>query len=141
MLVLRSWILDQLNQNNPLIDIFLYSHHFSAWYCTDIVERNSVLVTYGVKGSSEPRVMWSFSLFTCLPASCSSRSLTISSGIWRTTLLLFARISWTTGNVRHFNNSDYFFLIPWQYLLKEQKVWSEYFGKISEQPHTIVKQR
>ena len=94
---------------NPLIDIFLYSHHFSAWYCTDIVERNSVLVTYGVKGSSEPRVMWSFSLFTCLTASCSLRSLTISSGIWRTTLLLFARISWTTGNVRHFNNSDYFF--------------------------------
>ena len=119
--------LDMGSTYNPLIDIFLYSHHFSAWYCTDIVERNSVLVTYGVKGSSEPRVMWSFSLFTCLTASCSSRLLTISSGIWRTTLLLFAPISWITGNVRHFNNSDYFFLIPWQYLLKEQKVWSEYF--------------
>ena len=94
---------------NPLIDIFLHSHHLSAWYCTDIVRRNSFLVTYGVKGSSEPRVMWSFSLFTCLTASCSSRLVTISSGIWRTTLLLFAPISWITGNVRHFNNSDYFF--------------------------------
>ena len=26
--------------------IFLYSHYFSAWYCTDIVRRNSVLVTH-----------------------------------------------------------------------------------------------
>ena len=25
------------------------------------------------------------------------------------------------------NNPTGFFLIPWQYLLKEQKVWSEYF--------------
>ena len=33
--------------NNPLIDIFLYSHHLSAWYCVDIVRRNSVLVTHG----------------------------------------------------------------------------------------------
>ena len=35
---------------NPLIDIFLYSHHLSAWYCIDIVRRNSVLITHGVKG-------------------------------------------------------------------------------------------
>ena len=33
--------------SNPLTDIFLYSHHLSAWYCIDIVRRNSVLVTYG----------------------------------------------------------------------------------------------
>ena len=26
---------------------FLYSHHLSAWYCIDIVRRNSVLVTHG----------------------------------------------------------------------------------------------
>ena len=88
--------------NNLSFDIFLYSHHLSAWYCTDIVRRNSFLVTYGVKGSSEPRVMWSFSLFTCLTASCSSRLFTISSGIWRTTLLLFAPISKITGNGGHF---------------------------------------
>ena len=33
--------------NNPPIDIFLYSHHFSASYFIDIVRRNSVLVTNG----------------------------------------------------------------------------------------------
>ena len=33
--------------NNPMIDISLYSHHLSAWYCIDIVRRNSVLVTHG----------------------------------------------------------------------------------------------
>ena len=33
--------------NNPLIYIFLYSHHLPAWYCIDIVKRNSVLVSYG----------------------------------------------------------------------------------------------
>ena len=32
--------------NNPLIDILLYSHHFYAWYCIDIVRRNSLLVTH-----------------------------------------------------------------------------------------------
>ena len=26
---------------------FCYSHHFSAWYCIDIVRRNSVLITHG----------------------------------------------------------------------------------------------
>ena len=31
----------------PIIYIFLYSHHFSAWYCVDIVRRNSILVTHG----------------------------------------------------------------------------------------------
>ena len=33
--------------NNPLIDIFLYFRYLSAWCCTDIVRRNSVLVTHG----------------------------------------------------------------------------------------------
>ena len=28
-----------------MIDILLYSHHLPAWYCIDIVRRNSVLVT------------------------------------------------------------------------------------------------
>ena len=32
---------------NPLIDIFLNSHHLSGWYCIDIVRRGSVLVTCG----------------------------------------------------------------------------------------------
>ena len=32
---------------NLLIDIFLHSHHLSAWYYIDIVRRNSVLVTHG----------------------------------------------------------------------------------------------
>ena len=31
--------------NNLIIDIFLPSHHLSAWYCINIVRRNSVLVT------------------------------------------------------------------------------------------------
>ena len=30
-----------------MIDILLYSHHLPAWYCIDIVRRNSVLVTCG----------------------------------------------------------------------------------------------
>ena len=29
------------------MDIFLYSHHLSSWYCVDIVRRNSILVTHG----------------------------------------------------------------------------------------------
>ena len=32
---------------SPIIDIFPYSHHMSAWYCIDIVRRNSILVTHG----------------------------------------------------------------------------------------------
>ena len=44
MLVLRIYI---GLFNIPLIDIFLSSHHFSAWYCTDIIRRNSVFVSYG----------------------------------------------------------------------------------------------
>ena len=30
-----------------MIDILLYSHHLPAYYCIDIVRRNSVLVTCG----------------------------------------------------------------------------------------------
>ena len=45
MLVLRI----KGSTNNPLTDIFLYSHHLSAWYCIDIVRRNSWLLM-GVKG-------------------------------------------------------------------------------------------
>ena len=32
---------------NPLIDIFLYSHHLYGLYCIDIVRRNYVLLTSG----------------------------------------------------------------------------------------------
>ena len=38
------------------MDIFLYSHHLSAWYCFDIVRRNSALVNhriYRVKGLND----------------------------------------------------------------------------------------
>ena len=34
--------------DNPLIDNLLYSHHFYAWYCTDIIRRNSLLITHGI---------------------------------------------------------------------------------------------
>ena len=34
--------------DNPVIDIFLSSHYLSAWYCTDIVRKNSVMVTHGI---------------------------------------------------------------------------------------------
>ena len=44
-----------------------YSHHLSAWYCIDIVRRNSILVTYGSlrveKNGSEPdkrKTKWIF---------------------------------------------------------------------------------
>ena len=33
--------------NNPLIDIFFFSHYLSAWYHVDTVRRNSILVTHG----------------------------------------------------------------------------------------------
>ena len=40
------WCYDGVGStNNPIIDILLYSHHLTAWYCIDIVRRNSVLVT------------------------------------------------------------------------------------------------
>ena len=32
---------------NPLIYSFLYSYLLSTWYCSDIVRRNSVLITHG----------------------------------------------------------------------------------------------
>ena len=32
---------------NLLVDVFLYSHHLSAWYCIDIVRRKYVLVAHG----------------------------------------------------------------------------------------------
>ena len=33
--------------NHTFIDIFLYSHHLSVWYCINVVGRSSVLVTHG----------------------------------------------------------------------------------------------
>ena len=44
-LIWRIW--HWINNNNLLINIFLYSHHLSGWYCTNIVRRNSLLVTRG----------------------------------------------------------------------------------------------
>ena len=47
--------------NHALIDIFLYSHHLSVWYCIDIVRRNSLLVTHGserVKSGPEIPLLW-----------------------------------------------------------------------------------
>ena len=43
MLVQRIWYWI----NYPMVDILLYSHHLPAWYCINIVRRNSVLVTCG----------------------------------------------------------------------------------------------
>ena len=45
--------------NSPLVDIFLYSQHLSAWQWTDVVRRCSILVM-GVKGFS---VFWGRLLF------------------------------------------------------------------------------
>ena len=42
---LENLILDQLIV--PLLIFLFFSDHLSAWYCTDIVRRNSVLDTYG----------------------------------------------------------------------------------------------
>ena len=42
--------------NNLLNDIFLYSHHFSARYCVEIVRRNSFLVTHRYFRSIPPSV-------------------------------------------------------------------------------------
>ena len=41
----ENLILDQLIF--PLLIFLLFSDHLCAWYCTDIVRRNSVLDTYG----------------------------------------------------------------------------------------------
>ena len=52
----RIWYWRDLN--NPLIDIFLYSHQLSAWYCIDIVRRNSVLVTHGSEMCNAKCTFW-----------------------------------------------------------------------------------
>ena len=53
--------------NNPLIDILLYSHHFYAWYCIDIVRRNSVLITDGSERVKYCEVvLQDLSAFCCL---------------------------------------------------------------------------
>ena len=40
-----------------MTDIFLYSHHLHTWYCTDILRRNSVLVTHGSE-RVKPCISW-----------------------------------------------------------------------------------
>ena len=43
-----------------MIDILLYSHHLPAWYCIDIVRRNSVLVTCGNERVNKPLCFFFF---------------------------------------------------------------------------------
>ena len=45
IIIMLVWRICYGSTNNPLINIFLYSCHLSAWCCIDIVRRNSVLVT------------------------------------------------------------------------------------------------
>ena len=47
MLVWRIWYWIKGDNYYPLVNIFLYSHHLSAWYCFDMVRRNFVLITHG----------------------------------------------------------------------------------------------
>ena len=49
-----------IGSTNPMIDILLYSHHLPAWYCIDIVRRNSVLVTCG---SERVKIVWCVLVF------------------------------------------------------------------------------
>ena len=49
-----------LTKNTP-IDIFLNCYHLSAWYCIDIVRRNSV--TANLIFSEAPRVHWLWLVF------------------------------------------------------------------------------
>lgn len=43
----------------PLVHICLHPHYLSAWYCIDIVRRNSILVTHGGKKAKPPlRSTW-----------------------------------------------------------------------------------
>ena len=51
----ENLVLDQLE--NPLIDIFVYSYHLSAWFCIDFVKRYSVLVTHGAQGLKQSLVL------------------------------------------------------------------------------------
>ena len=64
MLVQRIWYWI----NYPMVDIVLYSHHLPAWYCIDIVRRNSVLVTCGserVKESYWVKLLEDFCVRRC----------------------------------------------------------------------------
>ena len=47
ILVWRIWCWIGRLLINTLIDIFLYSHHLSAWYRTNIVRRNYIFVSHG----------------------------------------------------------------------------------------------
>ena len=49
-----------IGSTNPMIDILLYSHHLPAWYCIDIVRRNSVLITCG---SERVKIVWCVLVF------------------------------------------------------------------------------
>ena len=51
--------------NNPLVDIFIYSHHLSAWYCIYIVRRSSVLVTRGSYRVKQKNVFYPFTISWC----------------------------------------------------------------------------
>ena len=57
MLVWRIWV---GSINSSLINVFLDSHYLPAWYCIDIVRRNSVLVTHGSYMVDEVVSLYSF---------------------------------------------------------------------------------
>ena len=70
----------------PVIDMFLYSHHLSLWYCVVIIGRNTVLVTLGslrecLCKSGPVDFAWDtdFARFSCvLRHSCTYTKTTIS---------------------------------------------------------------
>ena len=58
-----------------MIDILLYSHHLPAWYCIDIVKRNSFLVTCG----SERVKLFLWIRFSVKTGPCSPQMISIIS--------------------------------------------------------------
>ena len=46
VLVMKNLEFSIESTKNPLFNICLYSHLLSAWFCIDIVRRNSILVTH-----------------------------------------------------------------------------------------------
>lgn len=44
--------------DNPELIFLLYSHHLSAWFCADILERNSVFVTLGGLRVKRKTLLW-----------------------------------------------------------------------------------
>ena len=86
ILIMSVWEFSIGSISKPIIDIFLYSHHLSARYCTDIVRRYSALVTHSsLKIKSQltsfhnHRSIWSNQHSNC---SCSTSATCIASCIY-----------------------------------------------------------